>query len=431
MKERKVLIIAYYFPPLGMGGVQRITKFVKYLPLFGWKPYVLTVKDIEYMARDTSLLNEISDETRVIRTGSFDPLRISFLLRSLFGGTEDKAKAIRSYSAGGSRLTSWLFFPDNKVGWIPFALRKGLSLCRREKIDLIFSSSPPPSVHLSAYLIKRAAGIPWVADFRDPWIGYKQEIYPAPVHLFLKKSLERLIVKGADRVIAANPAIKGEFDKRHPGAAKVRLVDQGYDEEDFGAIRSSPPETFTIGYLGTFSPDCDPRPFLAALGELVEQKTIPPGKIRVVHVGLDLGLNLQGLIRKHKLEDVFERKGYLAHRESLQQMQETSLLLLTTSDQPLVFPAKVFEYLRLKKPILAIVPQESDMAKFIREMKVGKVVSPEDREGIKQALLSYFSDHQAKRLTLKVDEDRLRKYERKSLSEKLASIFEEIVSGPC
>jgi glycosyltransferase involved in cell wall biosynthesis len=310
-------------------------------------------------------------------------------------------------------------------------LRKGLSLCRREKIDLIFSSSPPPSVHLSAYLIKRATGIPWVADFRDPWIGYKQEIYPVPVHLFLKKRLERLIVKGADRVIAANRAIKGEFDSRHPGAAKVRLVDQGYDEEDFGAIRSSPPRIFTIGYLGTFSPDCDPRPFLAALGELVEQKTIPPGKIRVVHVGLDLGLNLQRLIRKHKLEDVFEQEGYLSHRESLGQMQETSLLLLITSDQPLVFPAKVFEYLRLKKPILAVVPQESAMARFISEMKVGKVVSPEDREGIKQALLSYFSDFQAGVLGPGVDEDRLRKYERKSLSEKLASIFEEIVSRPC
>lgn len=431
MKERKVLILVYYFPPLGMGGVQRVTKFVKYLPLSGWKPYVLTVREVEYLAKDPSLLRDIPPKAKIIRTGAFDPFRVWFILKSIFKKRNGKDRSVKAHIIRRSKLFPWLFFPDNKVGWIPFALMKGLSLCRREKIDLIFSSSPPPSLHLTGYLLKALTGIPWVADFRDTWTGYKLETFPTPFHLFLKKRMERLIVSNADRVITANPAIKGEFERRHPHARKICLLDQGYDEEDFRFSQSYSSEVFTIGYLGTFSPDCDPEPFFAALGELIDQRMIPKEKVGFVHVGLSLGIDSDRLIEKYKLGEVVQQKGYLSHKEALNQMRKVSLLLLITSDHPHIFPAKIFEYLRLKKPILGIVPLTSKIAKFLTQMNVGKVVSPEDTKGIKETILSYLSNFEKEKLTLDVDEDKLKKFERKSLTFRLASYFDEVIGKQC
>lgn len=423
----KVLIIAYYFPPLGMGGVQRVTKFVKYLPLFGWKPYVLTVKEVKYLAEDHSLFEDIPPEAEIIRTGSFDPLRIWFILKNLFIRRAKEDKPPKAYPIRRSKLLSWLFFPDNKVGWIPFALMKGLKLCRREKIDLIFSSSPPPSLHLTGYLLHLLTGKSWVVDFRDPWIGYKLENYPTWFHLFLKKRMERLIFKRADKVITANPAITTDFKRRFPHSQKIYLLNQGYDEKDFAVIPSSLSAIFTIGYLGTFSPDCDPEPFFAALGEVIDQGMIPIEKVRFVHVGLSMGIDSDYMIDKYRLKEVVQQKGYLAHRDSLSEMQKVTLLLLVTSNHPLTFPAKAFEYLRLRKPILAAIPLKSELAKFLTEMKAGKVVSPEDKEGIKQEILSYFKTFAEGRLTSDKNEDAVSNFERKSLTLKLVSLFYEVV----
>jgi glycosyltransferase involved in cell wall biosynthesis len=427
MEEKKVLIIAYYFPPLGMGGVQRITKFVKYLPPFGWKPYILTVKEVEYLAKDHTLLEDISHHVEIIRTSSFDPLRVLFLLKNIFGKGKREDKRIEAHTIGRSKFLSWLFFPDNKVGWIPFALMRGLKLCRTEKINLIFSSSPPPSLHLTGYLLKRLTGTPWIADFRDPWTGYKMENYPTPFHLFFKKRMERLIIHKADRVVTANPAITLDFEHRHPHTEKIGLINQGYDKEDFQRVLSSPSEIFTIGYLGTFSPDCDPQPFFAALGDLIDRGMIPKEKIKFVHVGLSIGIDSNRLMEKYELKDTVQQVGYLSHRESLNEMNKVTLLLLVTSRHPLIFPAKVFEYLRLKKPILGIVPPESQIAEFLIEMKAGKVVSPDDKNGIREALLHYFSNFEKRTLSLSQDERKINKFERKYLTSKLASLFDEII----
>lgn len=428
MKEKKVLILAYYFPPLGLGGVQRITKFVKYLPLFGWRPYVLTVKGIEYLAQDFSLLRDLSPKTKIIRTGSFDPLRVWFVGKNILRTKRGKGKLSKIYSLRTSRFLSWLFFPDNKVGWIPFALKNGLSLCRRERFDLIFSTSPPPSLHLTGYLLKLLTKIPWIADFRDPWAGYKFGSFPTSIHLFLQKRLEKLIIEKASRVITANLAIKRELEFRNPPAKKIRLVSQGYDEDDFSTYQADLSDVFTAGYLGTLSPDCDPEPFFDALGELIKKGMIPKGRVKFVHVGRAVGIDLQQMIDQHGLGEVVERKGYLAHVESLREMERVTLLLLVTSNHPSVFPAKVFEYLRLKKPILGIAPADSEIARFLTGMKLGKVASPKDKRAIKEALLSFFSDFQKGKLTLEVKKEQMKRFERKALTRKLASLFDEVLS---
>jgi glycosyltransferase involved in cell wall biosynthesis len=426
IREKKVLVIAYYFPPMGMGGVQRVAKFTKYLHSFGWKPHILTVKEVQYLARDSSLLEDVPPEVEITRTGSFDLLRLWFVLKRVFRKNSDKDKPVKAYSVGASRFLSWIFFPDNKIGWIPFALMKGLSLCRRERFDLIFSTSPPPSLHLTGCLLKVLTGIPWVADFRDPWVGYKFQSFPTPLHRFLRKRLERLIVNRADRVIAANPAITRELQTHNPHAENIQLVNQGYDEADFQTYHTGLPDVFNIGYLGRLSPDCDPEPIFAALQRLIEQEKIPTGRVRFVHVGLSVGIDIYGLIERYGLKEIVELLGYLPHREALKVMSRVSLLLLITSADPLVFPAKAFEYLRLEKPVLGIVPLEGEAARFLEEMKLGKVVSPEDKRGIAEALRLCFCNHCKGQLASEADQRQVRKFERRRLTLRLALIFNRV-----
>jgi glycosyltransferase involved in cell wall biosynthesis len=431
MDEKKVLFIAYYFPPLGMGGVQRAAKFAKYLPVFGWRPFVLTVKDVQYPAKDPSLLEELPPEVKVIRTGSFDPLRISFVLKNLFQKRTHKTGSVPGSRIKRSKLSSWLFFPDSKIGWIPFALVVGLKIAREEKIDLIFTTSPPPSLHLIGYFLKLLTGKSWVADFRDPWTGYRFEVYPTPLHLLLKNKLMGLIIRGADRVISANPSITKRMIAQYSGAKRIETINQGYDEQDFEGGVPQKSKLFTIGYLGTFSQDSNPEPVFRALRSLIHQELIPRDMIRLIHVGLSVGVDLNGLIEKYDLKGVVERRGYLPHHEALRQVGEASIFLLVTSEDPAIFPAKVFEYLPFRRPILAVAPTGSEVAGFITETESGRVVSPKDKKGIKEALLFHFSNYEKPTSSSPEHEENVRKFERRSLTSRLASLFDETIQKPC
>jgi glycosyltransferase involved in cell wall biosynthesis len=436
-KEKKVLIIAYYFPPMGMGGVQRATKFAKYLPSFGWKPFVLTVKEVEYLAKDPSLLEDLPPQVKVIRTGSFDPLRISFILKSFFKKRKQKEKSVKKSTREISKLSSWLFFPDSKIGWLPFALLSGLKIIRKERIDLIFTTSPPPSLHLVGYFLKLLTGKPWVADFRDPWIGFHYEDYPTPFHLWLKNRLVGLITQNAKAIVSINEKITQRLFSLYPFIKNIKTVPNGYDESDFNLspavktdLKMQNSHSFIIAYLGTFSPDHDPEPFLLGLRNLLDEKKALKEKIKLKHIGLCMGIDLDKLIKKYDLSEVVERRGYLPHKEALAQLQDVSLFLLTTSPSPeaeMISTSKLFEYMPLKQPVLAIVPPDGAASQIVSSLNLGKVVSPFDPIGIKQELFSFFSDWEKGSLSLNVDEGKIKIFSRKFLTSRLASLFDEII----
>ena len=420
----------------GHGGVQRTTKFAKYLPTFGWKPFVLTVKDVEYLAKDPSLLEDLSPEVKVIRTGSFDPLRISFVFKSFFKKKRQKDKSAQGKTVERSKLFSWLFFPDSKIGWIPFALLSGLNLIKKERIDLIFTSSPPPSLHLVGYFLKVLTGKPWVADFRDPWMGFHYEDYPTPFHLWLKNRLVKLITRNADGIVSVNQKITQNLFSSYPFIKNVKTIPNGYDESDFNLppsvktdLQMQNSHLFIIAYLGTFSPDHDPEPFLSALKSLLDERKVPKEKIRFIHIGLGMGIDFDRMIKKYDLSGVVEKRGYLPHKEALVHLQEASLLFLTTSQTPgaeMISTSKLFEYIPLKKPILAIVPPKGAAAFVVSSLNLGRVVSPLDPVEIKQALLSFFSDWEKGRLSLNVDGEKIKMFSRKFLTSRLASMFDEV-----
>lgn len=430
MSEKKVLVIVYYFPPMGMGGVQRVAKFVKYLPGFGWQPVVLTVKDVEYLWHDPSLTEEIPKNIQIHASGSFDPLRILFLIKKFFETKNIKTeKGSQLHTQGKSRALSWFLFPDNKIGWLPWALAKGFYLCRREKIDLIFSTSPPPTAHLIGFFLKLFTKLNWIADFRDLWVGYQFEYLPTGLHKWLKHKAQRMILRSADAVVTDNEK-KAEQMRNIGRKKRLETIPQGYDSEDIKASPEKKSDGFKIYYSGTFSPDCDPEPFFSALSDLIKENLIPKEKIKVTHIGLSLGLDLNQLLNKYELSEIIERRGYLPHKEALSSLSQADLFLLIISsskDREMISSGKIFEYMAIRRPILAVVPPGGAAAQIIKQFNAGKVVSPEDIPEIKETLFHFYEKFEKKKITSEIKTSDLRFFERKYLTSRLAKLFESVL----
>jgi glycosyltransferase involved in cell wall biosynthesis len=413
---------------MGMGGVQRALKFAKYLPFFGWQPIVLTVKEVNYFAKDCTLLEELPSDTKIIRTGSLDPLRLSYLLN------KNKSFKGETYTTKKAQIQSWIFFPDNKIGWIPFALSKGLKICKQEKVDLIFSTSPPPTAHLAGYLLKKLTGKPWVADFRDEWIGYSYQLLPTALHRRIKQSTMRMIIKNCDSIITVNQQIAELIKKEIFDPKIIEVIPNGFDQSDFKMEVPRKTEKFTITYAGTFSLDNDPRPFFEALSNLFVKNKISPNEMKLVIVGFPLGIDLNGLIAKYKLQECAENFGYLSHPEAIQKLVESDVLLFVVSDHPeskIFTPGKLFEYLATQKPILAILPRHNPAAEIINSIGAGEIIEPHQIEQIENKILYIYGRYRESKQEFKYNFQEISQFERKHLTSKLATLFERITQKLC
>jgi len=429
---KKVLVISYYFPPLGGAGVQRVVKFVKYLPQLGWEPLVLTVKNIRYPAYDSSLLEEIPKDTKIFRSGSFDPLRVLYLIKKPFGRSKKNSTGFEKNSGLKSKFSKFILIPDNKVGWFFFAVRKGLRIAKKNKIDLIFSTSPPPTAHLVGLFLKKWLKIPWVADFRDSWETSLEEKHPTVLHKWFQKTIEKKLLDNVDSVVTVNEQIQTFLQNRHPEVLSTAVITNGYDEDDFAGLKQDKAEYFTIGYLGTFNRINDPTPFLQALSELSQEIAEFKNKVKFVQVGMSLDFNLSELVQQFGLERMVKLKGYLTHKQSLRELSSASTLLLITTDSAgseVLTTGKIFEYFRLGKPILGILPPAGAAASLIKETKAGVIVSPKNILGIKQILKDYFRKWAQGELKVELEEEKLKQFERRNLTAKLAGVFTRVIQS--
>lgn len=249
---KKVLIIAYHFPPAAGAATQRILKFLKYLPKFGWEGSVLTVENVDYPDLDHSLIDKIPEGTKVYRTKFWTPFGI---YRRLTGRKpkekipvafiKDDHKSLAERISVFLRLN--LFLPDAKVGWIPYAVKKGVRLIRDEKIDAIISSGPPHTCHLIARNIKRKTKVKWIADFRDPWtdIDYYSGMKRTKLAEWCDSRMEKSVLKEADCVVSASggylkilksKGIKNSFE----------VITNGFDPDDFLNIPKIETNKFVI-----------------------------------------------------------------------------------------------------------------------------------------------------------------------------------------
>ncbi len=361
--RRSILLISYYFPPLGMAGLQRPLGLAKYLFRLGWKVYVLTVKPIAYWEYDPTLLEDFPQEIPIFRAGSADFARLAYRV--------GKRKRESSGAWAEPKKLVW----DTKLGFVPFAYFKAARLINRFKIEVVWTTSPPPSIHLVGYGLKRRSSVSWFADFRDPW-GVEAPEENCGLWSGRQKRLKRLLT-AADGVTAANERLKN-FLEPLAKTSKVAAVFNGFDPEIKVSSSNSPQKIFTMAYGGTLSPSTDPYIFPAALARWKKEKK---RAFRLILVGRIIGLPVEARLAELGLAENVEITGYLPHRAALEKLAQADLLLLFLSQQEkyrLTVPAKIFEYVGLGKPTLAVVSQNGAVANFFSTYPVGNICSRED-----------------------------------------------------
>ncbi len=440
MTRRRVLLVAYYFPPSGGPGVQRVLKFVRYLPDFGWDPAVLTVSGADYPARDESLLAEIPGSVPVVRTTIPEPYT---LYRRLTGKKKGAAVDVNVNTRRGERVGTkeavarWVrgmfFIPDARVGWLATGVRPGAALARRFGADLVYSSSPPYTCALLGRAVARRAGIPWIPEFRDPWTGFLSAPHRPQPARSLERRLERGVYRDAPRVVVAWQGIADDFTAKYPSEAseKFRLVPNGYDPEDLEGTGARAFDRFTVVYTGSMYGVRNPDTFLRAVAGLLAGGRIDPGKVRIRFVGR-FGEEVRAMFRRPEVSAVVEEVPYLPHAESVAEILGAHALLLVvdnvTGSEGIV-PGKVFEYIGARRPVLALAP-EGAVANLVRRTGAGRVLPRDDIGAIAGAVADLYDEWRRTGATrFPGDEAEVRRLSRRERTRDLAALFEEVLEA--
>ena len=389
MSLQKVLVITYYWPPSGGAGVQRALKFVKYFREFGYEPVVVTVDPAKasYPVIDQTLLSEVSQDTRVITTDSFEPLNILSAIMGKknvpYGGFANANKESKI-----QKILRWVrgnfFIPDARVGWVSRAVKAAGKLIEAEGIKYVFVSSPPHSSQLIGLQLKqRYPQIRWIADMRDPWtdIYYYKDLLHTSIAAAKDARYERNVLEGADEIIVVSEAIKRTFTAKSAkiGAGKVHVIPNGYDENDFAGEVKPEAGTFVVSYVGTMADTYKPDVFFKSFAEIVKKNTHQ--KIRFRFIG-NAPWTLKKLTEEYGIESYCEWIGHVNHDEAIHYMRTSDMLLLIIPDSEGaegILTGKLFEYLGAERTILGIGPVNGDAAKIIQECNAGKMF--ERREG--------------------------------------------------
>ncbi|MCX7785751.1 MAG: glycosyltransferase [candidate division WOR-3 bacterium] len=356
MKE--VLIIAYYTPPLGMSGVMRITKFAKFLPRFGWKVKILTVKPIAYYHYDYNLLNDLKD-IPIFRSESLDPARILYFFQT-------KSNKIKIEPNKVSQFLNFLFFPDSKVLWIPFAYRLGCKLIEQSRPDVILASAPPFSALLVGLKLKQKYQIPLIADFRDPWpTGF---VSPPQFMCAKIKRFRDQIINNSDQIIAVNYQTREKIE-----CPQAVVIENGYDPEEF-KIPAYPISGFNIVYTGNVWENFD-------LLKSVAEAIIDIKDVKIILVG---SCDAKTLIELKKYKNI-DYLGICSHSETIAIMKSASLLLYLSKPNQAV-GIKLYEYFGANKPILGVALECNEAMRLIENHAIG-IALPCEKKEIREAVM--------------------------------------------
>jgi glycosyltransferase involved in cell wall biosynthesis len=421
---KRLLMIAYYFPPIGGPGVYRSLKFCKYLPRYGWLPIVVAGgNDDPDFAPDETLLNEIPAGVGV--------QRIDYPHRTNWR----RARAwLFDHRLGrlGHYLGFFFDLPCRFRQWANLALDQVIRNINQDKPEVIYTSAPPFSAHVVGLEIKKRFGIPWVADFRDPWINNPILMNNFPEwQLARHLLLERTVAKAASCCVFAHPLIAEEFAKRHHvPMSRVATRTNGYDPEDFDSVFLSPKKGMTsdkrvlVVHIGTFYGEYSPYPLRKALEMAASRRPDVLRQIKLVFVG---GCPMEFSDLPFLEVEVLPRQ---SHAKAIQWLRESNVLLVVypklMGDYHI--PGKLFEYVASGKPILAIVPPSGSAAEIVRSTGTGFVADPERPDEILDALEACLLAAGNRQDAFLPNMAAINIYSRLALTEKLADIFNQVSS---
>ncbi len=392
----RALIVAFYYPPMGGGGITRPLKFTKYLPSFGWQPAILTAKPHHYWFRDDRRIGDIPPGTEIRRTPAITG--IHFLKR--FWKKKDGKPSVHSRDAGAMnrfrKLASWFLIPDSFIGWLPFAVIAGLRMCRTFRPNVIFATSPPPTTLVTAYILSKLTGIPLITDYRDLWTEDMHFDPPTRFHRSVHRVIEKTILRHATQSVFINDRMMNMMDSAFPDMKTFSVIRSGYDPDDVKNI--TPAERnhgmpFRFVHTGNLTLNRPIGGLLQALRELIDEKQINVNEIEIYFYGQRDSHN-DRLIEQYRPLPVFCRDSE-SHAESMQlQASADGLLFMgydTNEKVQCVTTGKMYEYLywslRFGKPVLALTA-DCDAADLVRRTDTGTVIPMRDVPSIKTALLN-------------------------------------------
>ncbi len=429
---KKVLIITYYWPPSGGGGVQRWVKFVKYLPKLSIEPIVLTVKpDVaSYAVLDESLLNEVSENTEVVNTKSFEPFNV---YKAFSKKKEIPFAGFANEESPGvfqklSRFVRGNFFiPDARIGWNKFAYKQAVRLIKKHNIQTVITSSPPHSTQLIGLKLKKNFNINWIADLRDPWtdIYYYNRLYHTSIAKQLDKKKETKVLNEADKIIVVSKSIKALFASKikNKETNKISIIPNGFDDDDFDFSTNTNTKEFVITYTGTIADNYHIEGFLNSVIKLVNKhKGI---KIKLQFVGR-VSQKYHEIIKNSTLEPISVFVGHVDHNTSIRYLKESNALFLAIPDEKLnegILTGKLFEYLAVRKPIIGTGPTNGDASTIINECNAGRMFLYEDEDNITKYLNELLLEWDG--LTYpNIESKTYKKYSRERLTELLTDLIQ-------
>jgi glycosyltransferase involved in cell wall biosynthesis len=470
-RGRTVLVLTYRWPPQGGVSVQRVTKFVKYLTRHGWRPVVHTVLNPYAPVKDQGLARDVPPGVQVYRTPTVEweglESQIAGMAKRLrgrggkggagksasevrasearadeaevatVGRTEREARVKRHGQLGavGNFVWSRLMVPDPQIVWAGAAYLRSLAIARRERPDVIFSTSPPNSVNVLAAALARKLGVPWIADMRDPWTDgpRRKQWYPGnPGRKAREEAWEKEIFTRASTVVVTTEATRRDFLNKYPWCPpeKVAVITNGFDPEDFAHVTREPkflePGLLHVTVTGTVETLFDLMPFLTALRDLVNARPDARAILRVNFVGAKRQPLYDDFIARENLGDVIRFHPFKPHSESVQYVADSTVLMLfqvpREDSGAIKIQGKMCEYLYTRKPILALtIPGET--ASILERARLGRVVDPRDTDAIRRTLETLVDDFRAGRLVVEPDAATIDEFDREKQGEKLGRLL--------
>ncbi|MFK7971525.1 MAG: glycosyltransferase family 4 protein [Bacteroidia bacterium] len=435
---KKVLIITYYWPPSGGGGVQRWLKMVKHLPTYGWEPVVLAPENPDYPLIDESLTADIPENLEVVKVPIIEPRRFYQFLQKKKTGKDSGPSADELFFVDKAKLSFkskmllWaranLLIPDARRFWVKPASRFVKKYIKENQVDAIITSGPPHSLHLIGLKVHRDTGLPWVADFRDPWtqIEFFERMPLSDTSRRKHERYEKAVMTEANAVLAVADHWVKVFSGI--GAKNVHLVTNGFDPADFPDESAPLDTTFNLGHFGTFAGDRNPQPLWQALKQLADASSEFKKDLRI-HLAGKVDPQIFTSIKEEGLEEHLEFFGYVSHQRAVELMMNSGVLLLLINDSQANAPGrmtgKIFEYLASRRPILCVGPEDCDPAVVLKQTEAGLTVAPDDVEKLKETIAAWYADFQENKLH--VSASGYMKYSRKTLSEKVAGVLDGVV----
>ena len=426
-QKRKVLIIAYYWPPAGGPGVQRWLKFVKYLKGFNIEPIVYIPENPSYPIVDESLIAEIPQGITILKQPIKEPHKNATTIFKK--STKAISKGIIPDYKKQSLIERTLLFirgnffiPDARKSWVKPSVSYLSSYIKENSIDTIITTGPPHSMHLIGFELKKYFNLNWLADFRDPWttIGYHKKLKLLKFARAKHKNLEAKILQSADQIIVTSPRTKQEFSviTKQP----ITVITNGYENNEVGETTLD--TKFSLAHIGSLLSERNPEVLWQVLSDIVRDDKVFQSQFQLNLVGT-VSKEILGIIEAYGLSQFVNLVGYVSHEEAIQYQKQSQVLLLIeidSEDTKCIIPGKLFEYMVSNRPILALGPDDSDVAQIIKTTNTGAYFKYQDYDNLKHKILEYFDAFRLGRLqSYGIG---LQQYHRKALTKKLADLIE-------